>query len=79
MFVNFQVVCNLLESRSPPGIFECIDEISIIYAKVGRILNLQVVCNLLENRSPPGIFECIDKMQYHLCQGKTDSESPGSV
>ena len=114
MLVNFQVVCNLLESRSPPGIFECIDEISIIYAKVGRILNLQVVCNLLESRSPPdlvecmdeisiiyakvgrivnlqvvynllesrsppGIIECIDEMQYHLCQGRTDCESPGGV
>ena len=79
MFVNFQVVCNLLESRSPPGIFECIDEISIIYAKVGRILNLQVVCNLLENRSPPAIFECIDKMQYHLCQGRKDCKSPGGL
>ena len=60
--MNLQVVCNLLESRSPPGIFECIDEISIIYAKVGRIVNLQVVCNLLKSRSPPGIFECIDEI-----------------
>ena len=59
---KLQVVCNLLESRSPPGIFECIDEISIIYAKVGRIVNLQVVFNLLENRSPPGVFVCIDKI-----------------
>ncbi|XP_023342527.1 unconventional myosin-Ie [Eurytemora carolleeae] len=33
-YFNNKVVCNLLESRSPPGIFECIDEISIIYAKV---------------------------------------------
>ena len=73
------MVGNLLKSISPPGIFECIDEISIIYAKIGRIVNLLVVCSLLENRSPPGIFECIDKMQYHLCQGRTDCESPGGV
>ena len=62
-------MCNLLESRSPPDLVECMDEISIIYAKVGRIVNLQVVYNLLESRSPPGIIECIDEMQYHLFQG----------
>ena len=45
------------------------DEISIIYAKVGRIVNLQVLYNLLERRFPPGIIECIDEMQYHLFQG----------
>ena len=73
------MVYNLLESRYPPSIFECIDEISIISAKGGRIVNFQVVCSLLENRSPPGIFECIDKMQYHLCQGRVDCEFPGGL
>ena len=77
--MNLQVVCSLLENRSPPGISSVFTRSIIIYAKVERIVNLQVVGNLLKSRSPPGIFECIDEMQYHLCQGRTDSESPGSV